>query len=381
MKLSCTQENLEQALAITSRISSKHPNLPILNNILIKATDGSIQFIATNLEISVTCITRGKVDQEGEYTVPSKLFYDFVNLLPNERVDIDLHDEALSVTCGNAKTSLKGIASTDFPLIPELSEGAEFALSVSDFIQSMSKVVFAASTNESRPELAGIALVFNHPDEGDGSCVIASTDSYRLGEIVTKLASGAREEVRVIVPQRTMAEMLRIVSLFRDQVDAPPTIAIQLSEGQIAFKYASVTLISRVIEGVYPDYRQIIPSATKTQVMIDKKAFVNALKASSLFSRNGLYDVRLEIDNSQGIVTFSGADSARGKNEVKVEAAVLGEKNSITLNYRYVLDGVQAMDTDHVRLEVIDAMNPCMVLPGEDDIERKYRYIVMPIRQ
>ena len=272
MKLSCTQENLEQALAITSRVSTKHANLPILDNILLQATDSGLQFTATNLEILVTCSARGKVEQEGEYTVPSKLFHDFVNLLPNERVDIDLHDDALAVTCGNAKTTLKGIPAGDFPLIPELVDGAEFGVSVSDFQQSISKVVFAAATNESRPELAGVSMVFNHPDEGEGSLVVAATDSYRLGEISTKLSSGPKEEMRVIVPQRTLAEMLRIISVFKDTVEAPAALTIQISEGQVAFKYASVTLISRVIDGVYPDYRQIIPGATRTQVMMEKKA-------------------------------------------------------------------------------------------------------------
>lgn len=381
MKISCTQENLEQALAITSRVSTKHANLPILNNILIKASEGGIQFISTNLEIAVSCLARGRVDQPGEYTVPSKLFYDFVNLLPNERVDIDLHDDALAVSCGNAKTSLKGIPSTDFPLIPSIESGQVFNVSVSDFQQSIARVIFAAATNESRPELSGISLVFNHQQEGEGSLVIAATDSYRLGEVVTKLSSGPREEMRVIVPQRSLGEVLRIISVFKDTADAPATLTIQVSDSQVVFTYGTATLISRMIEGVYPDYRQIIPSQTKTQIMIEKKGLVNALKAASLFARSGLFDVYLKVDPTTGSVAFSGSDSSRGKNEVTVDAAILGDANAITLNYRFVIDGVNALDTDLVRIELIDAMNPCIILPGTDDIDRSYRYVVMPIRQ
>jgi DNA polymerase-3 subunit beta len=224
-------------------------------------------------------------------------------------------------------------------------------------------------------------LVFNHPQEGEGSLVIAATDSYRLGEVVTKLSSGPREEIRVIVPQRSLGEVLRIISVFKDTADAPATLTIQVSDSQVVFTYGTATLISRMIEGVYPDYRQIIPSQTKTQIMIEKKGLVNALKAASLFARSGLFDVYLKVDPTTGSVAFSGSDSSRGKNEVTVDAAILGEANTITLNYRFVIDGVNALDTDLVRIELIDAMNPCIILPGTDDIDRSYRYVVMPIRQ
>jgi DNA polymerase III subunit beta len=380
VKLTCTRENLYQGLSIVSRISTKNVNLPILNNVLLQADEKGLTLSSTNLELAISCQIRSKVDQEGDYTVPSKLFFDYVNLLPNERVEMDLVDAALRVSCGSSKTKLKGIPSSEFPPIPPAQGNQTYSISVSEFQKALSEVLFAAATNESRPELAGVYLAFHHPGTGGGTLVLAATDSYRLAECISTVSSGSNEPKEVIVPQRTLAEVNRILSVFKDDVDASPTVEINVSDAQIVFRYGTVEVTSRVIEGKYPNYRQIIPTSTKTQAVINRAEFVQAIKTASLFSRQGLFDVRLMLSSTDGSVKLLATDSARGENEEEISAEITGDDNVITLNYRYLLDGVNAMKSEKIQLEVTDGASPCL-LKAVGMPDERYQYVVMPIRQ
>ncbi len=377
MKLSCTRENLYQGLAITSHVSGKNANLPILNNVLLRADIGGLKLTATNLELTITCTIRGKVDQPGEYTVPSKLFADFVALLPNERVDIDLLDHALSVVCEKTKTKINGLAANEFPLIPPVTGGVRFMVPAAAFDNALGQTLFAVATNEARQALTGVSL---HFDGIQKQLTLAATDSYRLGEKTIVLGEHAEGERRAIVPARTLAELRRILSVLRDNAEAPENIDVELTESQIVFRYGTVELSSRTIEGVYPDYRQIIPKASTTEIIVGKNDFAQAVKRTSLFSKAGLFDVRLEVNPADNSLTLSATDVGRGENVVSIEGNVSGTANAVVLNFRYLLDGVHALPTENIVIKLIDAMNPCVLLPSGTP-EEKYLYIVMPIRQ
>ncbi len=377
VKLSCTRENLYQGLAITSHISGKNANLPILNNVLLRADVGGIKLTATNLELTITCTIRGKVDQPGEYTLPSKLFADYVALLPNERVDLDLLDHAVSIVCEKTKTKINGIPANEFPLIPPVTGGVRFLVPAAALDAALGQVLFAVATNEARQALTG---VFMHFDGLNKQLVLAATDSYRLGEKIIALGESAEGERKAIVPSRTLGELRRILSVLRDSVENPENIDVELTESQIVFRYGTVELSSRTVEGVYPDYRQIIPKTSATEITIDKTAFSQAIRRTSLFSKAGLFDVRLEANPAEKTVTLSAADVGRGENTVTVEGEMTGNVNSAVLNFRYLLDGVNAMTSEKIVLKFIDAMQPCVVTPHNLPDE-KYLYIVMPIRQ
>lgn len=380
VKLSCTRENLYQGLAITSRVSTKNVNLPILNNVLLRADGGGLKLISTNLEIAITCHIRGKVEQQGEFTVPSKLFFDYVNLLPNDRVDIDLLDGSLSVSCAKSKTKINGIPAAEFPLVPPVTGSVNYSVSVSELQKSLGQVLFATATNESRPELSGVLLSFHDESEGEGKLVLAATDSYRLAESVMTISGGSKEKKKIIIPQRTLSELVRIFSVFKDDAEAPPNVEIDLSDNQIVFKYGSVELTSRIIEGNYPDYRQIIPSSTKTELIVNRSELSQSVKTASLFSKTGLFDVELILDSSSSQLTLSATDSTRGENQIVIDGAITGEQNRITLNYRYLLDGINAISSTNILIKVIDDANPCILNP-EDMPDESYQYIIMPIRQ
>jgi DNA polymerase-3 subunit beta len=377
VKFSCTKDNLHQGLSIASHISGKSANLPILNNILLQADVGGVRLTSTNLDLTVSCMIRAKVDQPGGYTLPAKLLADYVGLLPDERIDLDLLDTSVAVHCGSSKTKMHGLAASEFPAIPKVSGGITYTVQAQSFDAALGQTLFAVSTSEARQILTGAFLYFN----GDTKTVtVAATDSYRLGEKSVPLVSETLGERKVVIPARTLAELRRILSVLRSSVEAAENIDIELTDNQIAFRCGSVELSSRTIDGVYPDYRQIIPKTFTTELILERNALIQAVKRTALFSKNGLFDVRFEVRPEEKLLRLFANDIGRGENEVTIEAEVMGNANSITLNFRYLLDGAQALQTEKVHMKMIDAMNPCIILPhGQEKTD--YLYIVMPIRQ
>ena len=370
MKFISLQNNLKKGLNIVSHTTSKNVNLPILNNILIKAYSGEIELVGTNLEIGVTCKLNGKIEKEGEITINSKLLTDYINLLNSDsQVFFELNNEnELIIESGNYKTKIKGESSEEFPLIPTVESGNKFLIELSLLRKALNNVVFAVSTSENRLELTGVLFSFS-----DKELSLAATDSYRLAERVIKLKSGSGDE-KIIVPAKTIQELLRILNNLEEEVDKE--VEISFSDNQILFTFNSTSLISRLINGNYPDYKQIIPNKTNTTTIVNKQEFVRAVKAASLFSKNGVNDVLLQIKNNSIIISsFSGLS---GESQINIEANNRGEDNEITINFKYLLDGLNNINSDSVEVLILNSNSPCVLKKeGEDD----YLYIIMPIRQ
>ncbi len=377
MKFSCTKDNLFLGLGTTSHIAGRNVNLPILNNTLIQADKRGIRLTTTNLELAVVCTVRGKVDEDGEFTAPSKLLFDYVNLLQNERVDVEKDENALHLRCEDNETQIQGLGANEFPLIPSIAGDHTFELDAIEFRGALSQVLFAVASNESRAELSGVSLRFGKDAANKPMLIIATTDSYRLAEREVVLDVASADEADVIVPARALSEVSRILGLFRDDPEAERRLQIRLSDSQAVFKYGSVELTSRTIQGAYPDYCQIIPESFKTEATARRESLIKAVKTTSLFSRTGLYDVTLVIDPSSGI-TASANDSARGKNTAHTDAVVKGDPNKITVNSHYLLDGLNAIDTDEIIFCVNDGANPCLLRSKDKE---GYLYLVMPIKQ
>jgi DNA polymerase-3 subunit beta len=380
MEFSCTQENLNVGLAVVSHIASRSVNLPILGNVLVKADDSSLKMMATNLEVAVSCTVRGKIEKPGEFTVPSRLFSDYVSLLPKERVDVAQEGNTLSVTCGQYRTKLAGMPASEFPLIPRVESAHQFSVNVAGFRRAVSSVLFAVAPNESRPEISGVLFRFASGQDGP-TLTLAATDSYRLAERTLPLAGGTVDDpISVIVPARTVAEVIRILGVFRERLGSPETMNINIGEGQVLFAYDSAELVSRIIEGKYPDYRQLIPESFATEAVISREELARAVKASALFSRSGLNDVHFRLAPDKPIA-LSSANTQTGEQAVEVEGDVSGKENSVTVNFKYFLDGVANIETERVLLQMNDALSPCLLRPAADDGPTSYLYIVMPIRQ
>ena len=375
MKFISLQENLKRGLSIVGHISSKNVNLPILNNILIKASSSNIEFISTNLEIGVNHQIRGKVEEEGEFTIDSKLINEYIGLLSSgEKVKVELKNEDLIIECGNYKTKIKGESAKDYPLIPSIPRDRYFSCDLKQLRKALNSVVFAVSNSENRAELTGVLFSFS----GD-QLFLAATDSYRLAEKEVKVKKEGIEDgdQKIIVPSKTIQELLRILNNFESEIDGQVNeVNFYLSDNQILFTFDSVELISRLINGHYPDYKQIIPSKSQTNVLVDRSEFVRAVKAASLFSKAGINDITLIFSKSKMLISsFSGAS---GESQVELDCEINGDDNEVTINYRYLLDGLNNIEGSSVRLSILNNMTPCVVRPEKDD---SYLYIVMPIRQ
>lgn len=374
MKIYSLQENLKAGLLKVSHLAGKNINLPILNNVLIKADENNIKLITTNLEIGIVCEVRGKIEKEGAFTVDSRLLTDCISLLPNKKIGLEQKEGNLVVDGENFKVKIKGQLADEFPLIPTVERNKPYILETEAFKKALSQAVFAVSTAESRLELTGVLFSFL-----GNQLILTATDSYRLAEKKVNLISNNKEERKVIVPPKTLQELLRILTTSQqDEMEEQKQIEFYLSDNQILFHYGTTDLISRLIEGQYPDYQQIIPTVSKTRVIIERTELVRAAKMASLFSKTGINDINLDFPAGKNQLIISSISSQTGENITTLPAKTSGPDNSIVLNFRYLLDGLNNIDSEMVKLEIIDANTPCLLRPEK---ENDYLYIIMPIKQ
>ncbi len=365
MKLSCTQENLATALSLVAPVATKGGTLPILSNILLTSQEGVLKISATNLEIGITALVRGKVAEEGSFTVSGRLFSDYVNLLSSEKVSLSVQGEYLHISAGSQQTKINGQTAEEFPVIPIIDKGDQYTLDARAFRDAASQVLFAVSPNDARPEISGIFMCF----EGK-QVTLVGTDSYRLAERKLELSSEAKEKRTTIVPLRTAQELIRALG------QAEGDLNIILSENQILFSVDDLELISRVISGTFPDYHQIIPTQTSTKVTLDKEPLIRAIKSASLFCRQGLNHVNFQFSSDK--ILISASASQVGENTVEVPAKIEGRDVDIVFDYRYVLDGLSAISGSEVEIALESNANPGVFMPNGRD---NYLYLVMPIKQ
>lgn len=377
MKFIIVQENFKKGLLIVSHGISKNINLPILNNILIKAEENTIQFISTNLEIGIINKVRGKIETNGAFTVDSKIITEYVNLLPSGNIEIEENNNELKIECNNYKTKIKGESAKDFPLIPIINQNSYCSCLINEFKKALNSVIFAVSNNENRIELAGVFFSFE-----EDQLILASTDSYRLAEKKIKIKPIADfNDQKIIVPAKTIQELLRILNNFNSEdvsFEQNNEVKIAISDNQILFTIDNIELISRLINGQYPEYQQIIPDKSKTDILVNKQEFSRAVKAAAIFSKTGINDVNLEFNHNKIIISASSGQS--GESRVDVEAKITGIDNDVAINYRYLIDGLNNIDSENVKIKIVSNNTPCILTP-ENEKNDNYIYIVMPIRQ
>lgn len=363
MKIICTKKNLSLGLGICARIIGGGGGLPVLNNILLKTDGGRLKASATNLEIALNTWVGGKVEEEGEITVPARLISDYVNNLVSEKITLSTKGQTLELEGEKAQTHIKGLPAEDFPLIPKVGEGGYAKIEGEKLKQGIKEVEFAAAFSETQPEISGVFFRFD-----EGKLTLAATDRYRLAEVEIELSSPVGEAREIIVPQRAVSEMVRL---------APDGMAeIFLSEGQICLKTDSTELVSRLIEGQYPDYKQIIPKGFSTEGEVDREEFLQALKGASLFATEN-NNVEIEINPATKRMIVKSQSAQVGDSEILIDGVVTGEKKSVIFNYRYLLDCLNNLNDEKIKLMVMSASAPVALAPvGREN----YLYIVMPIK-
>ncbi len=364
MKIICTQENLKNGLTMVSRIISSSNTLPILNNVLLKTDQGQLQILATNLEIGITTTVRCKVEQEGSVCLPAKTLTDLINNLPNENVTLQDGENGVVVTTQNYKTVLKSLPSEEFPIIPTIEKQGSVVLPAQEFKRAIDQVSFSASNSETQPEVSGVLFKLNG-SEGR----LAATDRYRLAEKVISLPKSGPEK-SIIIPHKSINELSRIIGGLDGDIE------LVLADNQLAAFFRETHLVTRLIDGQYPDYRQIIPASFSTAIITDRAALVNALKATGIFSYT-THSVSLAYDSGNQQIRISASSHDVGESVVEVPAQIDGPEGTVLLNYRYVLDVLQAVASEQVVIKVVNDTAPVVFAPqGQQD----YLYLVMPIK-
>ncbi len=362
MKLQVTQENLSKALNNVARIASSRNTLPILSNVLLKTVDNRLCVAATDLNIAITQYIGSKVSEEGAITVPARLTQDFVSSLPSGTIELKLEATKLKVSAGQHKSTINGTLADDYPVMPKIKNGHKWRANSETLKKALNQTVIAASNDDARPVLTGV----NFHSE-DGQLYIVATDSYRLAE---KLLGKVKNAPDVLVPASSLQDLLRILDTAAEEIE------ITSDEQQILFKTGDAELVTRLIDGKFPDYKKLIPSKFETSATLSRDELANITKVSSLFARETGGSVVLEIDGDKGEVSISSLASQLGENSAKAEAKAKGS-GQITLNSRFIADALGAIDTEEVFIGFNQKLEPFVVKkPGQDD----YTHIIMPLK-
>lgn len=380
MRIICLQENLKQALNITERIIGQNLTLPILNNLLLSVENNKLKVSSTNLEIGINCWVTGKIHEKGSITVPARLINDFVNNLPNKKIEMKVKDRRLELKCEKFKAVLNGLSADDFPIIPKLKDKPLLKIKGNTLRNGFSQVVEMASLSESRPEISGVYVKFDK-----NLIKLAATDSFRLAEKNLEISNNNNSLSKdlkgqaVIIPQRTVQEIIRILGEKdspRQSADEGQEVEIVLSGNQILFDLGYAQVISRLIEGQYPDYQQIIPDNLQTQVVVSREELIKNIKVASLFSGK-INDIQVLVNPKKSLLEILSKDVDIGENRSKIEAKIEGKEVEVVFNHRYVLDGLNNIFSDKVTIGLNDSAKPVVIRPVGD---MSYTYVVMPIK-
>jgi DNA polymerase-3 subunit beta len=366
MKIDVTQEKLARALSAASRVASAKSGLPVLGNILLRTDGKQLYIAATNLEVAITERLGAKIESTGSITAPAKLISDFVSNLPKDNVHIEVVKSKIHITSDHYSSTINGVSDEEFPELPrvESKNAVQFSLTVDDFKEAASQTIIAASSDSTRPVLTGIYV---HTYEGD--LYFAATDGYRLAE---KKIVSVSSEVAAIVPVSTIQEVLRMINEDIDQID------ILLDDTQVTFTLGTAEVTSRLIDGNFPDYRQLIPkkNMTKCNILVDDLKRI--VKLAALFARETNGGIKLIIDTDKNTLSINSIASELGENTSELNVEASGDTAAITLNSRYLNDVLNVISSDHIILGYSGKLTPCVVEPVTKNPD--YKHIIMPIK-
>jgi len=365
MRLTCSQKNLLSALTTTNKAVDVNNTLPVLNNVLLKAEGKKLYFTSTNLEIAVSYTIETEIKNEGEITIPSKLFTNYINYLNDDNIDIVAKDGDILIKTSDSKTRIKGIPASEFPPIPTVDKEGGMSLKVKDLKKAISQVVFAAALNTTRPILSGVFFVVDKDE-----LKMVATDSYRLSEKILK-PSSISGGISCIVPAKTILELGSIL----DGVSQDNDVEVVISKNQIMFSVGPVKLVSRLIEGQFPNYEQIIPSSSKTQIEFEISHISLVIKRINIFAKENNNKIVLRVVDGKVIVTTESTQYGEG--EITLNTKINGSDNEIALNSQFLLDALGNIGGDKVIFEIGEKTTPIVLKPKEGS---GYTHIIMPLK-
>jgi DNA polymerase-3 subunit beta len=361
MKLTVPQESLAKALNIVARVASTRTTLPILNNILLRAENSQLQLTATNLEIFIIHSINCQIKTDGVISIPASLLTEFISNLPKTNVTIDSQDEKVKISAGNYKSVINTVSNDDFPSPPSGKTKIKLEIDSEIIKSAASQVTIAASNDTTRPILTGAYLHSHNSD-----LYLTATDGYRLAE---RKLTKCDTNINIIIPVTTITEIIRVIN------DETKKITININDEQINFTIGSINITSRLIDGKYINYRQLIPNKTDTAAVLDKSDFIQAVKVAELFARESAESIILKTDSTKQTLQINSIATEIGENNSEIDGQVKGD-GSITLNAKYLLAALGAIDGDQVNFNFSGKLAPALITGQTDN----YKHIIMPVK-
>ncbi len=375
MKVTCKQQELSRGLSTVGHAVSNRSTLPILANILLATDNGRLRLYATNLEIGINCWIDAEVQEEGSTTVPAKLITDLVNSLPQASIDISVPEDShvMNVKSQRSSANIKGMDPSEFPLSPN-TEGSDppVVLDAAQLKEMISEVAFAAGEDDSRPVLTGVVVQVS-----TGKLTFAAADSFRLAMRSSALTNDSTLRNDIIVPAKTLTELGRILPS-----EGSVAMIVTPNRSQVLFHTENVDLLSRLIEGTFPNFRQIVPKDHTTRAVVETKEFAAAVKSVAPFARDSSNITRIKINGGSndgmeaGTLTIEATAEDVGSNASTINAAVDGPEQQIIFNVKYLAEVLAVLDTPEVALEVTSAARPGVIKPISS---ADYTYVIMPM--
>lgn len=368
MKIECVQEKLKEAVGYMERVANKHMTLPVLSCLLFDASQkNSLTIKATNLDLGIEINLPVKTLETGVVAVPANTINSFlINAMGDEKgVLLETSQGNIKISTPRNSSLIKTQSHEDFPSIPKATNTNSFSLHAGDFVKGLRSVWYSSSVSSIKPELSSVYIYC------DGEfLVFVATDSFRLAEKRIKTKKN-KEFGQILLPFKNIPDVIKILEPINDEVE------VNLDKNQISFTYKGIYLVSRVIDGVFPDYKQIIPKTTSTEVVVLKQDFVNSLKLSNIFS-DKFNQINIKIDPQKKICEIKTKNNDIGENVTKLDSAITGEGIDINFNYKYIIDCFQSIDSDSVCLTFNGLNKPMIISPVSDT---SFRYIVMPMNR
>lgn len=366
MEIEVTQEKLAKALATVSRVAmGAKSTLPILSNVLIRVDHEKVSLTTTNLDMAVVEYVPVINSKDGVITAPARLLAEFVQNLPHgEKITIKADGNKISTKVGKYTSIINGASADDFPELPEINEEKSviFKMDIDEFKAGLSQVIIAASGDTTRPSLTGVYFnTFN------STLYIAATDGYRLAE--KRFIRKVESDIAAIVPTSSLQEVLRSIPEEADDIE------ILFDDTQVRFRAGELEITSKLIDGTFPDYRELIPKDNNVEACVDRDELVRVVKIAALFARESNRAINCVADSKKKILEVASISNEVGENKSEVEGEVTGD-GSIRLDSRFLMDALNAFDSKKVKFGFSTKTSPLLITnDGEDD----YYHLIMPL--
>lgn len=365
MKVECEIEKLKNSIMLAEKITGKNLTLPVLSSILIEANNKTLKLKAMNLSLGIEIEIPAKVEKEGVLAVSGNALAGvFSNIIQKENIILEGVNGNLSIKTKKNKIKLKGMPHEDFPTIPMVS-GDNFEIEAKKISDGIKSVYYSASVSDIKPEISSV-YIYNEND----SLVFVATDSFRLAEKKIKLKKPL-DDFKVLIPYKNISEILRVIG------EGNQNIKVCFNKNQISFSQDNIYLTSRIIDGMYPDYRQIIPKESKTEIVLLKQDLLNALKISNIFS-DKFNQLNLSVNTKDKVFELASSNNDVGENNTYLDAVLKGEDVTLSFNYKYFLDCFASLSTDSISIKLDGSFKPMIINSVSDNT---FTYLIMPMNR